>query len=124
MDGCTLWHRDGLHVWADWGEDGRLVIQGQALGRGLGGATEYEYGITVHPADVPRLVAALGLESADDVMEFLEANGFVVARAIDHAYLMRADLGGLLPTLAEAGSSIRRRLGQRAHPSPATFGRP
>ena len=79
MDGCTLWHRDGLHVWADWGDDGRLVIQGQALGRGLGGATEYEYGITVHPADVPRLVAALGLESADDVMEFLEANGESIA---------------------------------------------
>lgn len=57
-------------------------------------------------------------------LEFLEANGFVVARAIDHAYLMRADLGGLVPALAEAGSSLRRRLGERAHPSPATFGRP
>ncbi len=56
-------------------------------------------------------------------LEFLEANGFSVARAIDHAYLMRAELGGLIPTLEEARSSIRKRLGTRAHPSPATFGR-
>jgi len=57
-------------------------------------------------------------------LEFLEDNGFGVARALDHAYLMRADLGGLVPTLAEAGWSIRRRLGAGARPSPATFGRP
>jgi len=57
-------------------------------------------------------------------LEFLEANGFVVARAIDHGYLMRADLGGLIPALSEAGGSMRRRLAGAGHPSPATFWRP
>jgi hypothetical protein len=57
-------------------------------------------------------------------LEFLEANGFVVVSAAENAYLMRTDLRGLLPSLLEAGWSIRRRLGVGAHPSPATFGRP
>jgi hypothetical protein len=56
-------------------------------------------------------------------LEFLEANGFVVAKAAANAYLMRVDLRGLIPALTEAGWSIRRKLGVGAHPSPATFGR-
>ena len=56
-------------------------------------------------------------------LEFLEANGFVIAQAVDDIYLMRADLRGLVPALSDVGWSIRRRLVVGAHPSPATFGR-
>lgn len=57
-------------------------------------------------------------------LEFLEANGFTVVRSVGRVYLMQVDLGGLVPTLAEAGRTVRRLLGATVHPSPATFGRP
>ncbi|MHB0981041.1 MAG: hypothetical protein ACYC5Q_13410 [Thermoleophilia bacterium] len=56
-------------------------------------------------------------------LEFLEANGFTVVRAVGEAYLMQVDLGGLVPALAEARWTVRRLLGVAAHPSPATFNR-
>lgn len=56
-------------------------------------------------------------------LEFLERNGFTVVRSVGPAYLMQVDLGGLVPTLADAGWTVRRLLGAAAHPSPATFGR-
>ena len=40
---------------------------------------QHEYGMTVQSADVPMLVAALGPETADDVTEFLKANGEWIA---------------------------------------------
>ncbi|MBU2600773.1 MAG: hypothetical protein KKA32_01185 [Actinobacteria bacterium] len=54
-------------------------------------------------------------------LEFLEANGFTVVRAIGSAYLVQTDLAGLAPAVAEAGWTVRRLLGAGGQPSPATF---
>jgi len=56
-------------------------------------------------------------------LEFLEANGFTVVRSVGRAYLLKVDLRGLVPALAEAGWTARRLLGGAVNPSPATFGR-
>ena len=50
---------------------GRLVIHGEDLQPGLFGATEYEYAVAVPASDVPALISALGVQTADDVMEYL-----------------------------------------------------
>lgn len=56
-------------------------------------------------------------------LEFLEANGFTVVRAVGSAYLVQTDLAGLAPAVTEAGWTVRRLLGANGHPSPATFHR-
>jgi hypothetical protein len=67
-----------LTVSATLAEDGALVIQGQDLraesffGSGNG---EYEYALTVDAGGVRRIVAALGGQSGDDILELLRANG-------------------------------------------------
>jgi len=56
----TVWDRDGLAVWAEWRDGGRLLISGQDLRRG-----EYEYFLEVRPEDVPKVAAALGCAPGD-----------------------------------------------------------
>lgn len=74
----TLWARDGLTVAATMADDGALVISGQDLRAesffGSGNA-EYEYALTVDADGVRRIVAALGGQTGDDVLELLRANG-------------------------------------------------
>ena len=74
----TLWARDGLTVAASLADDGALVISGQDLRAesffGSGNA-EYEYALTVDADGVRRIVAALGGQAGDDVLELLRANG-------------------------------------------------
>jgi hypothetical protein len=56
-------------------------------------------------------------------MEFLESIGFQVVRTDGDMALMRVDLRGLLPALAEARTALRRAVAHGGHPSPATFTR-
>ena len=81
MGDGTMWDRNGLHVWAELRPDGTLVIQGQDLSSGPFGASEYEYGITVQRADVPRVVEALGGPVGADVVGLLVANGEAIVHA-------------------------------------------
>lgn len=53
-------------------------------------------------------------------LEFLQANGFVVVRGGGDAFLLRADLRGLLPSLKEVASAFRR-FRQHPAPSPVTW---
>jgi hypothetical protein len=73
-----LWARDGLTVAATMADDGALVISGQDLRAesffGSGNA-EYEYALTVDAHGVRRIIAALGGQAGDDVLELLRANG-------------------------------------------------
>jgi len=87
MADYTLWSRNRLHVWASWDEGGRLVIQGQDLQPGLFGATEYEYAVAVPASDVPALISALGVQTADDVMAYLQANGQSIVEGGERAWL-------------------------------------
>ena len=75
MTSYTMWDQGGLHVWVSWRDDGELQIEGQDLRSGPFGATEYEYAVTVPTAQLSKLVAALGLETADEVIAYLLANG-------------------------------------------------
>ncbi|GAB4246814.1 MAG: hypothetical protein Kow00122_03950 [Thermoleophilia bacterium] len=54
-------------------------------------------------------------------LEFLEANGFEIVQSGPEHHLVRADLRGLVPALAEAGSTVRRLTGAVGRPSPVTF---
>lgn len=56
-------------------------------------------------------------------LEFLESSGFQVVRADGDLSLMRVDLRGLLPAVAEARTALRRVVAHGGHPSPATFTR-
>ena len=68
-------------VQARWGDAGNLVIMGQALGDLPWGASEYEYGITVHADAVPLVIASLGGNINDDVLALLAEQGEeIVAR--------------------------------------------
>jgi hypothetical protein len=73
-----LWARDGLTVAATMADGGALVISGQDLRAesffGSGNA-EYEYALTVDADGVRRIIAALGGQAGDDVLELLRANG-------------------------------------------------
>lgn len=53
-----MWDRDGLAVWAEWRDDGGLLISGQDLRNG-----EYEYFLHVRARDVPTVAAALRCET-------------------------------------------------------------
>jgi hypothetical protein len=48
-------------------------------------------------------------------LEFLQANGFVVVRGGGDAFLMKADLRGLLPSLKDVSGFLRR---FKHHPAP------
>jgi hypothetical protein len=56
-------------------------------------------------------------------LEFLESSGFHVARTDGDMSLLRVDLRGLLPAIAEARTALRRVAAHGGHPSPATFTR-
>lgn len=56
-------------------------------------------------------------------MEFLEASGFQTVRSDGDTSLMRADLRGLMPAVAEARTAVRRAVAHAGRPSPATFNR-
>jgi hypothetical protein len=86
--------RDGLgsrHLWATLRADGTLIIEGQDLGSGVGGAwgsglSEYEWAETIQPEDVAKLAAALG--SGDDVVAALAKRysddpSFILKRFLD-----------------------------------------
>ncbi|MBM7791002.1 hypothetical protein [Tenggerimyces flavus] len=74
-----------LHVWASATDDRGFVIEGQDLGRP--GMVEYEYSLRVAPADVPRVVAALGGQPGDDVLDLLEREGELLVRAGESTWL-------------------------------------
>lgn len=62
METRKLWDRDGLAVWAGWESNGDLTLSGQDFrGADLSGG-EYEYSLTVKPADLPKLTEALGCD--------------------------------------------------------------
>ncbi|BFU45644.1 hypothetical protein [Krasilnikovia sp. MM14-A1004] len=70
-----LWSTSVLTIAASLKRDGGLVFEGQDLNPdNPWGGREYEYAVTVQPADLPRLVAALGGTEGDDVLALLEAN--------------------------------------------------
>lgn len=60
MREVTLDEREGLRIWATTREDGALVICGRDTRMNPWGPSDSEYALTVVPADVPRVVAALG----------------------------------------------------------------
>jgi hypothetical protein len=81
----TLWDAGTLRVTAEAQADGSVLISGQDFGHPL--CEEYEYWITVRPADVPALVAALGGASGDDALELLDQQGEEIVRAGEKTWL-------------------------------------
>lgn len=67
---ATLWDQDKLFVQLRWSEDGGLVVAGQDLRAG----GEYEYFLSVPPADVSLVAAALGC-APSDVLRAMAARG-------------------------------------------------
>jgi len=69
-------------------DDGSLVIQGQDLtAPNPWGTGEYEYALTVRPADVPRVVAALGGADGDDVLALLRAHAELIVTTGEQRWL-------------------------------------
>jgi hypothetical protein len=84
--------RDSRHLWAYVDEAGALHIDGQDLGPGteiVSSDGEYEWFQTIAPADVPRVVALLGGQPGDDVLDLLERD-FTGARSYELEALLRA----------------------------------
>lgn len=94
-------------------EASRLLHRAMALLRMRGVEELWSYARPLGSEDLCGLRNLCGLE-------FLERNGFEVVRGGGDAFLMRADLRGLLSALKEAGS-ILRSLRQSGTPSPATW---
>ena len=66
---------DTRHLWAYVDGEGRLHVDGHDLGPATAPVSsdgEYEYFKTVAAADVPHVVALLGGEPGDDVLDLLE----------------------------------------------------
>jgi hypothetical protein len=77
--GVNLWNENRLHVDATLHPDGTLRFEGHDLTPdNLWGGNEYEYVLTVRPADVPRVVAALDGEPGADVLALLKAHARLV----------------------------------------------
>ena len=76
-----IWARNRLYVDAKLRPDGALVIEGQDLTSG-----EYEYALTVAPADVPRVVEALG--GGADVLALLQAHAELVVTTGERRWLL------------------------------------
>ena len=84
--------RDGRFLWAYVDDSGRLHIDGQDLGPGTAPVSsdgEYEWFSTIAAADVPRVVALLGGQPGDDVLDVLE-RGFTGAASYDLEARLRA----------------------------------
>jgi hypothetical protein len=71
---AQVYSADLLFIAAELRADGTLVILGHDLNRSNLWGAEYEYDLTVAPADVPRVVAALGGAAGGDVLALLKAN--------------------------------------------------
>ena len=69
-DSRLIWERSGLTVRVLLTDDSDLVFAGQDL-KNYPGADEYEYWITVPAQDVPTVIAALGGQPGDDVLELV-----------------------------------------------------
>jgi hypothetical protein len=83
----ALWSGNKLYVDAVLRPDGTLVFQGQDLNPNNPWGAEYEYALSVGPADVPRVVAALGGSDGDDVLALLLANGERIVRRGEQGWL-------------------------------------
>jgi hypothetical protein len=70
----AFWARNKSFVDVELRPDGTLVFLGQDLNPDNPWGAEYEYALTVQPADVPRVVAALGGTGGDDILALLRAN--------------------------------------------------
>jgi len=69
--------RDSRHLWAYLDAEGALHIDGQDLGPGTAIVSddgEYEWFQRIPSKDVPRLVAILGGNRGDNVLDVLEQN--------------------------------------------------
>ncbi len=78
-----------LDAWVD--DDGALQIEGQDLGPATATVSsdgEYEWGRSVAPADVPRLVAELGGKPGQDILDILELS-WTGLRSYDLEKLLR-----------------------------------
>jgi hypothetical protein len=82
-----MYAAERLTVHACAWSDGAVSIEGQDLGPNTPGGDEYEYFATVAPADVPRLLAALGGRATDDPLRLLEEQGEEIVRAGETAWL-------------------------------------
>jgi hypothetical protein len=88
----TIWSANGLTVTAQRGMDGNLVINGQDLKSGAAFGTEiseYEYGLTVAAADIPRILSALDAPPEADVLDVLEASGAELMGSGESRWLAR-----------------------------------
>jgi hypothetical protein len=84
----SLWAQGRLYVDAELRPDGTLVISGQDLNPDNPfGGNEYEYALTVSPADVPRVVAALGGGPDGDVLALLSAQAEHIVRTGESRWL-------------------------------------
>jgi ADP-ribosyl-[dinitrogen reductase] hydrolase len=67
--------------------DGALEFAGQDLDPPEGLGSEYEYFLTVDATDIPLVVAALGGEPDDDVLDLLEAHGEQIVTTGEQTWL-------------------------------------
>ena len=66
---------DSRYLWAYLDEDGNLHIDGQDLGPKTAPVSsdgEYEWFQTIKKGDLPKLIALLGGEAVDDILDLLE----------------------------------------------------
>ena len=90
MREIELWSADGLTIRAGVDDHGSLVISGHDLraDRVFGPeAHEYEYELRVQPADLPRVIAGLGGQVDDDVLDLLGQHGAAVVQAGEQTWL-------------------------------------
>jgi hypothetical protein len=90
----TLWSANGLTVTARRGIDDNLVINGQDLRSSPipgGEITEYEYGLSVAPTDIPTVLSALRATPDADVLDVLESAGAELVKIGESRWL--AELG-------------------------------
>lgn len=88
----SLWGRHNLYVDARLAPDGTLTLLGQDLNPANPWGAEYEYALTVRPADLPRVVAALGGSDGDDVLALLQANAELVVGRGEQRFLREAGI--------------------------------
>jgi hypothetical protein len=91
-----LWDAGGLHIWAEINSDKALTISGQDLHPPGPFGDEYEYVLTVAPADIDTVVVALGGAPGDDVLPLLKANGPMIKNTGEQAWLQSL---GITPEL-------------------------
>ena len=87
--GVRLWSGNGLTVWAAL-DDGELTITGEDLNaQELFGeeVSEYAYGLTVAPEDVPRVLEALDVAEGVGVIDALVLRGADLVKIGEAAWL-------------------------------------